>query len=510
MSKRTSQALSLAKKVEILQEVEDGKLLKTEIARKFGIAKSTVCGIVKNRQKIMDAFSGSEFAPKRKRMRTAAHKDLEDVLLAWIRQARSSNLPVSGVVLRAKAEEIALRLHVEGFSCSDGWLDRFRKRHGLVFRSIVGESADVNDAACTDWRSSRLKDLMEEYDAVDIYNVDETALYYQLLPQKTLTFSGDACTGGKHSKIRVTVLVGANMTGTDKLKLLVIGKSKSPRCFKNVRTLPATYAANSKAWMTQALFEQWLRDMDRCFARQKRNVLFLVDNCPGHGKVSGLAAIRLEFLPPNTTAKLQPMDQGVISSLKRHYRRSLLQRMLLCMENGKQYEVNLLSAVHLLSHAWEQVTEATIANSFRHAGFVRDSCPPEVFVKECEDSEDNNLCSTLSATLGAPLDLAAYAAVDDNIASCRADTMDDIISEVLDAEAASDTEEDCEPTEVDVPQVTCEAADAALQVLSQFFESHEHTEGFLRSIGQMSSFITASQLKQQKQKKITDWFSVPR
>ncbi|XP_064461915.1 tigger transposable element-derived protein 4-like [Ornithodoros turicata] len=167
------------------------------------------------------------------------------------------------------------------------------------------------------------------------------------------------------------------MTGTDKLKLLVIGKSKSPRCFKNVRTLPATYAANSKAWMTQALFEQWLCDMDRCFARQKRNVLFLVDNCPGHGKVTGLTAIRLEFLPPNTTTKSQPMTQGVISSLKRQYRRSLL-----CMENGKQYEVNLPSAVHLLSHAWEQVTEATIANSFRHAGFVKDSCPPEVFVNE--------------------------------------------------------------------------------------------------------------------------------
>ncbi|XP_064461904.1 tigger transposable element-derived protein 4-like [Ornithodoros turicata] len=497
MSKPMSQALSLTKKVAILQEVEDAMLLKTEIAKKFGIAKSTVCGMVKNRQKIMDAFSGSEFAPKRKRMQTAAHKDLEDVLLAWIRQARSSNLPPSVVVLRAKAEEIALRLHVEGFSCSDGWLDRFRKRHGLVYRSIVGVSADVDDAACTDWRSSRLKDLMEEYDAVNIYNVDETALYYQLIPQKTLTFSGDACTGGKHSKVRVTVLVGANMTGSDKLKLLVIGKSKSPRCFKNVRTLPATYAANSKAWMTQALFKQWLRDMDCCFARQKRNVLFLVDNCPGHGKVTELTAIRLEFLPPNTTAKSHPMNQGVISSLKRHYRRSLLR-----MENGKQYEVNLPSAVHLLSHAWEQVTEATIANSFRHAGFVKHSCPTEVFVNECENSEDNNLCSTLSATLGAPLDLAAYATVDDNVATCRADTMDDILSEVLDAEAASDTEEDCEPTEVDVPQVTCEAADAALQVLSQFFESHEHTEAFLRNVLQMSSFITASQLKQQKQKKI--------
>lgn len=185
-----------------------------------------------------------------------------------------------------------------------------------------------------------------------------TKLHYsrnQLLPNKTLTFAGDNCMAGKHSKLRVTVLVGANKTGTDKLRLLVIGKSKAPCCFKNIKMLTVTYMANSKAWMTQALFEQWLQEMDHHFQRQKRKVLFAVDNCPGHGHVTGLSAIRLEFLPANTTAKLQPMDQGVISRLKRHYWRSRLQRMLICMETSEEYTVNLLSAVHLLTSAWKQV-----------------------------------------------------------------------------------------------------------------------------------------------------------
>ena len=47
----------------------------------------------------------------------------------------------------------------------------------------------------------------------------------------------------------MTVLIGSNASGTEKLPLFVIGKSAKPRCFKNAR-LPVEYAANKKAWMT--------------------------------------------------------------------------------------------------------------------------------------------------------------------------------------------------------------------------------------------------------------------
>ena len=37
-----------------------------------------------------------------------------------------------------------------------------------------------------------------------------------------------------------------------------------------------------------------------------------VDNCAAHPPVDKLCAVKLAFLPPNTTSKLQPMDQGII------------------------------------------------------------------------------------------------------------------------------------------------------------------------------------------------------
>ena len=101
---------------------------------------------------------------------------------------------------------------------------------------------------------------MERYSPEDIYNVDETGLFYKLLPDRTYTFKGENCHGGKRSKERITLLLGSNMTGTDKLKPLVIGKAAKPRCFKgiNIDSLPVLYRANAKAWMTSQIFNWWL------------------------------------------------------------------------------------------------------------------------------------------------------------------------------------------------------------------------------------------------------------
>jgi len=102
----------------------------------------------------------------------------------------------------------------------------------------------------------------------------------------------------------ITVAVCANMDGSDKMQLLVIGKFQNPRCFKNVKSLPMQYFANRKAWMVSEIFKEWLRKLDRKFSREHRKVLMLVDNCPAHPSVSGLKAITLKFLPPNTTSHL--------------------------------------------------------------------------------------------------------------------------------------------------------------------------------------------------------------
>lgn len=98
--------------------------------------------------------------------------------------------------------------------------------------------------------------ICEGYKPEEILNADETGLFYNLTPDKTLKFKGEQCKGGKLSKTRITVLVAANMTGLCKKKLLVIGKANKPRCFKNIHSLPVTCESNTKSWMTLLIFEK--------------------------------------------------------------------------------------------------------------------------------------------------------------------------------------------------------------------------------------------------------------
>ena len=72
--------------------------------------------------------------------------------------------------------------------------------------------------------------------------------------------------------------------------------------------------------MTGSLFEDWVRKLDRQMANKKRKICLIVDNCSAHPHLDNLTNIDLVFFPPNTTAMTQPCDQGIIWSLKVHYR----------------------------------------------------------------------------------------------------------------------------------------------------------------------------------------------
>ena len=100
---------------------------------------------------------------------------------------------------------------------------------------------------------------------------------------------------------------------------LVIGKSANPRCFKNVKKLPQSYEHNTKAWMTSTIFEKWVKKLDLQMRKRQRKIALVLASCTAHPNENGVTNIMLVFLPPNTTAKTQLMDAGVIRSIKVHY-----------------------------------------------------------------------------------------------------------------------------------------------------------------------------------------------
>ena len=130
----------------------------------------------------------------------------------------------------------------------------------------------MNKQEAEQYREAVLTPLLERYSEDDIYNVDETGLFFKLLPDRTYTLKGESCHGGKLSKERVTLLLGSNMSGTDKIKPLVVGKSAKPRCFNrvDVGALPVIYKSNRTAWMTGQIFNEWQAGIGRCRLKTER------------------------------------------------------------------------------------------------------------------------------------------------------------------------------------------------------------------------------------------------
>ena len=131
-------------------------------------------------------------------------------------------------------------------------------------------------------------------------------------------------------------MAASNALG-DMIPMLFIAKSLNPRCFKGVKNEPCLYHTLKKAWMNSDLFEEWVLELDRKFQLENRKIALIVDNCPAHPNVNNLKAIELVFVPPNTTSHTQPMDQGVIWSLKSKYRVLSVTCIILLLKITKRY-----------------------------------------------------------------------------------------------------------------------------------------------------------------------------
>ena len=122
--------------------------------------------------------------------------------------------------------------------------------------------------------------------------------------------------------------------------------------------------------MTASIFTSWIRKFDAQMSYQKRNVILFLDNCSSrsaHPHLTDLRSVRLHFLPPNTTAKTQPCDAGIIRSLKLQYRKKLMSRMLVWYDAQKdmsEFSISLVDSLSMLKEAWDDVTTDTVKNCF--------------------------------------------------------------------------------------------------------------------------------------------------
>ena len=190
---------------------------------------------------------------------------------------------INDEMLLTKARQLGEQLGITDFSYSRGYLHRFKSRRGMKRKLYKGE-ADSADMTAVQTGREDLQRVLQDYDPEDIFNLDETGLFYRLGPNYTLATT--KVSGTKKSKDRITVALTSNATGTTKLKPFVISKVNRPRCFGKTYN-PETYVRyrhNAKAWMTSELFQDWLKDFDRQMRLARRKVILLVDIAASHNQ----------------------------------------------------------------------------------------------------------------------------------------------------------------------------------------------------------------------------------
>ena len=182
--------------------------------------------------------------------------------MTMIEDARKLRIPVTGATIEAYGVAAKKQLvaaasttaaekgRLEAFNVSGKWVRNLVLRNEFVSKVLHGEAGSV-DADATAEGLRKVREACQEYELANIFNVDETGIFYKLPPNRTYLSQGEnrktaRGTKGMKAKDRVSAYMCTNATGTAKVPMSIIGKSKNPRCFR-VTPCPIKYWSQANA-----------------------------------------------------------------------------------------------------------------------------------------------------------------------------------------------------------------------------------------------------------------------
>lgn len=537
-NKRKRIVLTVKEKLDAIQRIDKGESVQ-KICAELNVGKSTVNDWRRNRLSLQDFCTNVEtdkVLDNRKTLKKPTHEMVDDALWLWFMQERRRGTPISGPILKEKAMFFHSKIEGEKeFSASDGWLGRWKKRHGVSFINICGEKMSADIPASNEFLP-KLEEIVRRENLLpeQVYNMDETGLNFKRLPQKTFSVGhASSAPGFKLNKERVTVALCSNASGSHKLPLLVIGKSQKPRAFKNINvlSLPVCYRAQKAAWMDSNIFTDWFINefvpQVKKYLKERKlpeKAILILDNSATHPvdvECEGAPGIKLVFLPSNVTSLIQPMDQGVIESFKRRYRRKFLSEVLGKLDSG----IELISAVKLLNikdviymaaQAYDEIPSSTFIKSWRKVWpniekDVNDAIEDEQPLSIFNEKDDNIALLNDLRKLSSSDDqieeenLNEWVTGDDDLENDFF-TDDQIVEKVVDEASEIVTIEDSEDDNQE-EKISHEEAKNALQLATTYIEQQAVSRAVdVMFMKKWRDYAFKKAIEKKTQKKMTDFF----
>uniref|UniRef100_A0A8C4Q849 Uncharacterized protein n=2 Tax=Eptatretus burgeri TaxID=7764 RepID=A0A8C4Q849_EPTBU len=380
-SRRRRKAITIKVKMDVLGRYERGDRT-ADIKCALGLSESTLRTIRNSAEKIKESArcGTSVSATKTSYARSSIMEKMERMLSTWIEHQNQENVPVGMLVIQAKARSIYEDLindegEVKPFNASSGWFSNFRNRYNYHNIKMTGEAVAADTVAAEKFPAF-LKAIIEEggYSPKQIFNVDETGLFWKRMPRRTyISREEKTVPGFKAAKDRFTLLLGGNVEGDCKLKPLMVYHSENPKALKGYvkKCLPVYWYSNAKGCITGKIFCEYFSSQLHTELKEyceKENlsfkILILLDDAIGHPpSIQDLSEnIKVVFLPPNTTSLIQPMDQGVIATFKTYYLRRTFANLVKSTDNDhmtvKEFwkSFTIRDALRNVEESWKEVT----------------------------------------------------------------------------------------------------------------------------------------------------------
>lgn len=208
-----------------------------------------------------------------------------------------------------------------------------------------------------------LKDALKNLALNDIYNLQETVLFYNLGPRASM--SEEEIDKMKNKENCITVALICNASGSDLRKPIVISQEKNIKLSEHI-----DFFNNGTARMESSIFQNVVSALDADLRSQGQRCLLLCNSQPSHLK-SGLNLTNLElhFLQSDISS-VQSVNAGITQAFKAKYRQILLKYYLSCVQDGKPQLVDLHTALQFVVQAWKEITSSMITNYWKKTGML--------------------------------------------------------------------------------------------------------------------------------------------
>ncbi|KAE9004730.1 hypothetical protein PF011_g12332 [Phytophthora fragariae] len=376
--------------------------------QKLRVKKRQIYSWVKKRDSIEQKCADGAAAHCKARevgIATTLPLHVEEHVVRWINSLRSEGVPVTGMMVRAKAKDSysSAELPPGGFQASHTWLLSFLRRHRLSIRRRTHEGqktpADADQVA-----AAFAKPVQERIQALGIdkvHNADQTAVNYEYLPATTVATKGKKTIWMKMFKTKPSKNAERAKVNAD------FQHGFGIKLWKELEKaqIGVQVYGNRAGWWNSELSIQFLSYHFLRRPDMHTPVLLILDDFSGHWRVdvqifARLLNVELIKVSPGYTFACQPADiawnKPVKDRLRANWGQQMLQQ-LRAFEPGTSFKLVAPTRLDLIAWtkaAWSSLSTSAVISGFCKAkiisrgGSVLLPAPPLASLSDCDEGED--------------------------------------------------------------------------------------------------------------------------